>query len=74
MRRVGTAVRTAQGMLVLEANDDPPAPGTEVVTAELTTVGSVVEYFGPVTEPYVLVDPTADTEAASLLGQPLYAR
>lgn len=74
MRRVGTAVRTAQGKLVLDASGDPVTIGTELVTADLAVAGRVVEYFGPVGAPYVLVDPDPDIAPAALIGDPLYAR
>lgn len=74
MERVGTVVRTAQGQLVLEAASETLPVGTTVETASLETAGEVIEYFGPVEEPYVLVAPGADVTPAELVGEPLYTR
>jgi RNA-binding protein len=88
MRRAGKAVRTTQGLVILRAppdtvprpvdRDDPdlgdlPAIGDEVVDSSLTSVGRVVDVFGPVERPYLAVTP--DRRApASVLGERLYVR
>lgn len=76
MRRVGEVVRTAQGLAVLRVPDgeDPADIGTMVLDDSLTTVGRVVDVFGPVAHPYVAVTPKDSTALAELLGQSLYAR
>lgn len=75
MRRVGTVVRLAQGLVVVRADDEShPQLGTGVVDETLEEVGEVVDVFGPVDRPYVAVSPTADVHAPALAGQPLYAR
>ncbi len=74
MRRLGTVVGAAQGLLVVRSPDDSLAdPGTEVVDESLDRVGEVVEVFGPVDRPYLAVSP-ADGRAAALLDAPVYAR
>jgi len=75
MRRVGEVVRIAQGLAVIRCPDDEyPAVGTNVVTDDLTTAGSVVDVFGPVERPYVAVSPADDRRLATLVGQRLYAQ
>lgn len=75
MRRVGSVVRTAQGLAVVRAPDETYADiGTEIVDDELTAVGSVVDVFGPVDQPYMAVSTTDSTHLPALLGSVLYAR
>lgn len=74
MRRIGSVVRTAQGVAVVRTEDEAyPDIGTSVVDENLTDVGTVVDVFGPVNRPYVAVSPD-ETTLATLVGQPLYAR
>lgn len=75
MRRVGTVVRTAQGLAVVRMTDeDPPSLGTQLVDENLDEVGRVVSVFGPVERPYVAVDPAEGWAPARMLDRPLYAR
>jgi RNA-binding protein len=76
MRRVGTVVRTAGGLAVArgEAGEEPPRIGATVVDESLSTVGRVVDVFGPVDRPYVAVTPSDDEGLAALVGGKLYAR
>lgn len=75
MRRAGTAVAAAQGVTVLEAESDtPPSIGESVVDESLETVGTVVDIIGPVTGPYLVMNPKGDRRPATLLGETLYLR
>ena len=75
MKRLGTAVRTAQGVLVVQSPDETtPELGTEVVDESLGTVGTVVDVFGPVERPYLAISPDADDRLAMLVGSPVYTR
>ncbi|EMA36667.1 H/ACA ribonucleoprotein complex subunit GAR1 [Halobiforma nitratireducens] len=87
MRRVGTVVRTAQGLAVLRADesdeshdtDDPDDRyrdeiGTPVLDDSLEEVGRVVDVFGPVDRPFLAVTPDDDVHLPSLVGGTLYAR
>ena len=78
MRRVGTVVRTAQGLAIArvdaERESEPPEIGLMVVDESLSTVGRVVDVFGPVDRPYVAVTPADGVTLASLMGGKLYAR
>ncbi|AFO58203.1 MULTISPECIES: H/ACA ribonucleoprotein complex subunit GAR1 [Natrinema] len=86
MHRVGTVVRTAQGLAILRADavdggeratdidghrDDI---GTMVIDDDLETVGRVVDVFGPVSRPYLAVTPDDGVHLPSLVGSTLYAR
>ena len=86
MRRVGSVVRTAQGLAVLRADagsDDSSSDdadrfrdeiGTSVLDDNLESVGRVVDVFGPVDRPYLAVTPDDDVHLPSLVGSTLYAR
>jgi RNA-binding protein len=73
MRRVGPVVQAAQGLAIVRSDEDHPDIGTTVIDEELSSVGRVVDVFGPVDRPYVVVSPEAD-RVASLVGTTLYAR
>ena len=74
MKRAGTAVGTAQGLVVVRCPDsESPAVGTELVDDSLQSAGYIVDVFGPVERPYLAVTPTTD-QPALLVGNPLYSR
>jgi len=76
MKRVGEVVRTAQGLALVRVPEgsEPTRVGSEVVDESLSTVGRVVDVFGPVERPYVAVSPADRSRLAGLLGAKLYAR
>ncbi|SDQ58470.1 snoRNP protein GAR1 [Halopelagius longus] len=75
MQRVGTVSRTAQNLAIARADDEShPDIGRDVVDESLSSVGRVVDIFGPVERPYVAITPTEGTSPASLVGKKLYAR
>ncbi|WP_324661811.1 H/ACA ribonucleoprotein complex subunit GAR1 [Haloarcula sediminis] len=75
MRRVGSVERLAQGLAVVRATDGTYADiGASLVDDELTSVGEVVDVFGPVERPYMAVSPATGVHLPALLGSPLYAR
>ncbi|XVH30829.1 H/ACA ribonucleoprotein complex subunit GAR1 [Haloferacaceae archaeon DSL9] len=75
MQRVGTVSRTAQGLAIVRCpGPDHPRIGAAIVDESLSTVGRVVDVFGPVDTPYVAVTPNDEGALVSLVGQKLYAR
>ncbi|WP_336022165.1 H/ACA ribonucleoprotein complex subunit GAR1 [Halobellus salinisoli] len=75
MQRLGTVSRTAQNLLIVRCDgEEHPGIGAEAVDESLSTVGRVVDVFGPVSRPYVAVSPAGDVSAASVVGKRLYAR
>jgi RNA-binding protein len=65
----------AQNLLIVRCDDaDHPDIGAEAVDESLSTVGRVVDVFGPVARPYVAVTPAGDVSPASVVGTRLYAR
>lgn len=73
MERLGSVERFAQGLVIVRTSERK-AIGTTVVDEDLTDVGTVVDVFGPVSEPYVAVSPADDVHVPSLLGDALYVR
>jgi RNA-binding protein len=76
MKRVGSVVRTAQGLAVARAADPDELPriGDEVIDEQLAERGRVVDVFGPLSAPYLAVSPNDDVHLPTLLGETLYAR
>ncbi|WP_114576356.1 H/ACA ribonucleoprotein complex subunit GAR1 [Saliphagus sp. LR7] len=77
VRRVGTVRDTAQGLLVLRAEegaDHDDEIGTILLSESLEDVGRVVDVFGPVDRPYLAVTLEAGVHAPALVGSTLYAR
>ena len=74
MKRAGSVVGTAQGVVVVRSpGEEYPGTGSELVDESLDTVGRVVDVFGPVDRPYLAVSPTVDNPAL-LVSKPVYAR
>jgi RNA-binding protein len=75
MRRIGTVDRTAQGLAIVTVDsDDVPEIGLMVLNESLSTVGRIVDVFGPVDGPYVAITPAGSTGLTELVGTKLYAR
>jgi RNA-binding protein len=75
MQRLGEVDRTAQGLAIVRlSSDEPPPIGREVVDESLSTVGRVVDVFGPVERPYAAVTPAGDRRLATLFGEKLYVQ
>jgi len=75
MQRLGTVSRTAQNLLIVRCDgEEHPGIGARAVDESLSSVGRVVDVFGPVSRPYVAVTPADDVRPASLVGKRLYAR
>ncbi len=75
MQRVGTVSRTAQGLAIVRCADDAhPDIGVGVVDESLSSVGRVVDVFGPVDRPYLAISPKGSVRLPDLLGTKLYAR
>ncbi|WP_259516948.1 H/ACA ribonucleoprotein complex subunit GAR1 [Halanaeroarchaeum sp. HSR-CO] len=75
MHRAGTVVRLSQGLLVLRTEGTDHADiGAMVVDETLSTVGRVVDVFGPVERPYLAVTPDDEVHPPTMLGETLYLR
>ena len=75
MERLGTVVRTANRLAIARLpGDEHPRIGTEAVDEQLSSIGRVVDVFGPVERPYVAIKADDDSNLPSLLGSKVYAR
>jgi len=75
MQRIGAVDRTAQGLAIVQVDSDElPEIGLMVIDESLSTVGRIVDVFGPVDGPYVAITPTSGTTLTELVGTKLYAR
>lgn len=75
MRRLGTVTRTAQGLAIVRCDaDETPDIGLTAVDESLSSVGRVVDVFGPVDRPYLAISPASAVSLPDLLGSKLYAR
>ncbi|TQQ81003.1 H/ACA RNA-protein complex component Gar1 [Halonotius terrestris] len=74
MQRIGTVGKTAQGLAIVGLDtDETPDIGLMVIDESLSTVGRVVDVFGPVAAPYVAITPTDGATLTDLVGTTLYA-
>ncbi|ERH00359.1 MAG: RNA-binding protein involved in rRNA processing [Halonotius sp. J07HN6] len=74
MQRIGTVGKTAQGLAIVELDtDETPDIGWSVVDESLSTVGRIIDVFGPVTAPYVAITPSESAALTDLVGTTLYA-
>ena len=74
MQRIGTVDRTAQGLAIVALEtEERPEIGLMVLDESLTTVGRIVDVFGPVEAPYVAITPTG-ADLTALVGTKLYAK
>ena len=72
MKRAGEVVRVAQGLAIVRSPDEThPDIGTRLLDQDLSTVGRVVDVFGPVERPFLAV--TSTNRPAMLLGTRLYS-
>ncbi|MFC3959891.1 H/ACA ribonucleoprotein complex subunit GAR1 [Halovivax cerinus] len=74
MRRAGTVVEVAQGVLVCRMADEDVDLGAMILDDSLTEVGRVVDVFGPVTEPFAAISPSDDVHPPRLVGEHVYVR
>lgn len=73
MKRLGTAVRTASGLVIVRT-DGTPRIGADAISESLDTVGTVVDVFGPVESPYAAVSPSGNATLSRFVGETLYTK
>lgn len=75
MQRIGTVNKTAQGLAIVGSEtDDVPEIGGMVINESLSTVGRIVDVFGPVETPYIAITPTDSASLTDLVGTTLYTK
>lgn len=76
MRRLGNALHVSKrGSLILRTDKTPPiGPQALVLDKGANEIGTILDVFGPVTNPYVSIRLYEGIDAQKLIGQPLYLR
>ena len=78
MKRLGTALHVVQNKLIVQSEQvvgsETSIPRTKswVVDQKRTRVGKVLDIFGPINRPYIIVRPNRDVDAAAHVGKKLY--
>jgi RNA-binding protein len=76
VRRLGKVLHISKRGSIILRTDKTPAVGTRsvVLDKKAQEVGTIIDVFGPVKEPYVAVRPKRDFDASKLIGQMLYLK
>jgi RNA-binding protein len=76
MRRLGKVLHVSKrGSLILRTDKTPPiGPKALVLDKEARTIGTILDVFGPVKNPYVSIRVYDGIDSYKLVGQPLYLR
>ena len=78
MKRLGTALHAVQNKLIIQSKQivgsetDIPRTNSWVVDQKRTRVGKVLDIFGPINHPYIIVRPNRGVDAAAHVGKKLY--
>ncbi len=80
MKRLGTALHAVQNKLIVqseqiaerESNVEIPRVGSWAVDQKKVRIGKVLDIFGPVDHPYIIVRPNRGVDAAAHVGKKLY--
>lgn len=76
MRRLGKVLHVSKrGSLILRTDKTPPiGPKALVLDKEANEIGTILDVFGPVNNPYVSIRLYEGIDGQKLVGQPLYLR
>lgn len=76
MRRLGKVLHVSKrGSLILRTDKTPPiGPKALVLDKEAKRIGTILDVFGPVNNPYVSIRLYDGIDPYKLVGQPLYLR
>ncbi|ERG96501.1 H/ACA ribonucleoprotein complex subunit GAR1 [Haloquadratum walsbyi] len=77
MQRLGKVTQHVQHLLIARCDADmqtSPSIGAQAVDESLSTVGRVVDVFGPTHRPYVAITPVESCSPAAVIGEKIYAR
>lgn len=78
MKRLGIALHVVQNKLIVQSEQvvgnetSIPRTNSWVVDQKRTRVGKVLDIFGPINNPYIIVRPNRDVDAAAHVGKKLY--
>ncbi|MFW9835530.1 MAG: H/ACA ribonucleoprotein complex subunit GAR1 [Candidatus Thorarchaeota archaeon] len=76
MRRLGKVLHISKrGSIILRTDKTPPVGSRSIVlNKKAQEVGTIIDVFGPVKEPYVAIRPKRDLDTSKLVGQMLYLK
>ena len=76
MRRLGKILHISKrGSLILRTDKTPPiGPHALVLDKEANMIGTILDVFGPVNNPYVSIRPYDGVDLQKLVGQLVYLR
>jgi RNA-binding protein len=78
LKRLGIALHVVQNKLIVQSEQvvgnetSIPRTNSWVVDQKRTRVGKVLDIFGPINNPYIIVRPNRDVDAAAHVGKKLY--
>jgi len=74
MRRLGKVLHISnRGSIILRVDKTPPMGSKSIVMdKQAQEIGTIVDVFGPVANPYVAIRPRRDFDLQKLVGQMLY--
>ncbi|MFW9792661.1 MAG: H/ACA ribonucleoprotein complex subunit GAR1 [Candidatus Thorarchaeota archaeon] len=76
MRRLGKVLHISKrGSIIIQTDKTPPVGDRSVILdKKAQEVGTIIDVFGPVKNPYVAVRPKRNTDPHKLVGQMLYIK
>ena len=74
MRRLGKVLHISnRGSIIVRVDKTPPMGSKSIVMdKQAQEVGTIVDIFGPVSNPYLAIRPKRDFDPQKLVGQMLY--
>ena len=80
MKRLGIALHTVQNKIIVQSEqavgsgsgETIPRASSWVVDQKRTRIGRVLDVFGPINHPYMIVRPNKGVDAAAHVGKKLY--
>jgi RNA-binding protein len=78
LKRLGTALHVVQNKLIVQSErvvgseSSIPRTNSWVVDQKRTRIGKVLDVFGPIDNPYIIVRPNRNVDAAAHVGKKLY--
>jgi RNA-binding protein len=76
LRRLGKVLHISKrGSIILRTDRTPPVGSRSIVlNKKAQEIGTIIDVFGPVKEPYVAIRPKRDFDTSKLVGQMLYLK
>lgn len=74
MKRLGKVLHiSSRGSIILRVDKTPPIGSKSIVMdKQAQEIGTIVDIFGPVVNPYIVIRPRRDFNPQKLVGQMLY--